>query len=86
MSLTEAEHLFAGLHETGVNKACRRWADSLDKALVVTVEAQMAIPEGLDVLTGQTVFWAITNASEISVTDERLIIPIQQPPAPGTNG
>jgi hypothetical protein len=67
-------------------EACRRWVDSLEKASVVTVEGETAKPKRLEVLTGQTVFWAITNTRDITVTDERLIVPIQQSPAPGPDG
>jgi hypothetical protein len=58
-------------------KACRRWADSLEKASVITVEGETATPERLEVLTGQTVFWAVTNTKDITVTDERLIASIR---------
>jgi hypothetical protein len=58
-------------------EACRQWSESLEKASVVTVEGETATPERLEVLTGQTVFWAITNTRDITVTDERLIVPIQ---------
>jgi len=58
-------------------ETCRRWVDSLEQASVITVEGETATPGRLEVLTGQTVFWAITNAGGISVTDERLIIPFQ---------
>ena len=67
-------------------EACREWAGSLEKALVVTVEGGTVTPERLEVLTGQTVFWAIARANNISITDERLIVPIQQPPAPDADG
>ena len=56
---------------------CRKWSESLEKASVVTVEGDTVRPERLEVLTGQTVFWAIANTSDITVTDERLIVPIQ---------
>jgi len=55
----------------------RCWDTTLEKASVVTVEGETATPERLEVLTGQTVFWAITNTRDITVTDERLIVPIQ---------
>ena len=58
-------------------EACRRWSESLEQASVVTVEGNSATPERLEVLTGQTVFWAISDASDITVTDERLIASIR---------
>lgn len=65
---------------------CQRWADSLGKPSVITVEGETVTPDRLELLTGQTVFWAITNTRDITVTDERLIVPIQQPPVAGTDG
>jgi hypothetical protein len=58
-------------------EACRQWSESLEKASVITVEGETARPERLEVLTGQTVFWAIANTRDITITDERLIVPIQ---------
>jgi plastocyanin len=58
-------------------EACRQWSESLEKASVVTVDGETVRPERLEVLTGQTVFWAINNSNDITVTDERLIVPIR---------
>jgi hypothetical protein len=58
-------------------EACRQWSESLEKASVVTVEGDRVRPKRLEVLTGQTVFWAINDTKDITVTDERLIVLIQ---------
>jgi len=65
---------------------CRRWTESLERASVITVEGETATPDRLEVLAGQTVFWAIANTTGITVTDERIMVPIQRPPVAEPEG
>ncbi len=53
-------------------KNCERWTASLEEGSVVVVEGDRAEPPEVEILTGQTVFWAVSKASGITVTDERL--------------
>jgi hypothetical protein len=56
----------------------------LSKGTVVTIADDRAAPADVEIVTGQTVFFAVTKSRGISITDERLLGPRQPPaPAPG---
>jgi plastocyanin len=57
----------------------RQWVAALEAPSIITVEAETATPDALEVMAGQTVFWAISRASGITVTDERMVLPVEQP-------
>jgi hypothetical protein len=51
----------------------RRWRESLKTGTVVMVAEGRAEPREVEVVTGQTVFFAVTKTPGISITDERLL-------------
>ena len=52
---------------------CRDWFASLEQGTVVLVDGDRAEPSKLEILAGQTVFWAVQKADGISITDARLV-------------
>jgi plastocyanin len=51
----------------------RRWQESLKNGVVVMIEESRVEPREVDIVTGQTVFFAVTKTSGVSITDERLL-------------
>jgi plastocyanin len=51
----------------------RRWQESLKKGVVVMIGERRVEPREVDIVTGQTVFFAVTKSSGVSITDERLL-------------
>jgi len=47
------------------------WRESLSKAVLVTIDKNEAQPEKVEIVTGQTVYFAITVSKGISITDRR---------------
>lgn len=72
--------------DPGVNdhSELRRWHESLKRGTVVMIEEGRAEPREIDIVTGQTVFFAVTKTAGISITDERLLR--QTPTGPGARG
>ena len=58
-----------------------RWQESLKKGVVVMIDEGRVEPREVDIVTGQTVFFAVTKTSGVSITDERLLR--QKTTAPG---
>jgi plastocyanin len=57
--------------------ACERWGRVLCEGAVVVVERdRVDLPE-LEIVTGQTVFFAVTQSSGMTVTDATLAIPVR---------
>ena len=54
-------------------KARREWLKELSKGTLIHIRGEKADPERVDLVTGQTVFWAVENAPGISITDTRLL-------------
>lgn len=54
-------------------KDLKKWRDSLAQAALVLISEEKAKPPEVDIVTGQTVFFAVTVARGISVTDERVL-------------
>jgi hypothetical protein len=50
-----------------------RWHQTLTKGTIVLVNDGKAEPREVDIVTGQTVFFAVVKAPGISITDERLL-------------
>ena len=50
-----------------------KWRQSLAEGALVMIDRDRAEPERLEILTGQTVYFAIVQASGVTVTDERLL-------------
>lgn len=59
-------------------ESCDKWMHSLQDGVLVTVDEDGPAPKEVDIVTGQTVFWAVTDAGGISVTDERLLAGVPQ--------
>ena len=51
----------------------RRWHESLTKGTLVMIAGERAEPREIDIVTGQTVFFAITKGPGISITDQRVL-------------
>ncbi len=56
-------------------KSQKKWLKSLSKENLVTISGDKVEPRKLEILTGQTVIWAIEKAPGISITDSRLLTP-----------
>ena len=54
-------------------ESSRKWLASLGSPTVISIRGEHADPERVEILTGQTVGWAIEEASGISVTDASLV-------------
>jgi len=61
-------------------KNCERWTASLEEGVVVVVEGDSTKPSEVEILTGQTVFWAVAKGRGVTITDERLVLSTPQPP------
>jgi len=56
------------------NKAERkRWLEAMKDGALVVIRDDQAEPDQIDIVAGQTVFWAIQYAPGITITDARLI-------------
>jgi len=53
--------------------ALQRWHELVKKGTVVMIEGKRAEPREVEIVIGQTVFFAVTKTSGISITDERLL-------------
>ncbi len=54
-------------------KTAARWRKALQSGSLVTIRGESARPRRIEILTGQTVFWAVEQADGISITDARLL-------------
>jgi plastocyanin len=52
---------------------CEKWLKSLKNGTLITINGEKATPGRVQILAGQTVFWAVEKASGISITDARLV-------------
>jgi plastocyanin len=53
---------------------CQKWLTKLEQGSLIVIEGDSANPSKLEILTGQTVFWAVQKAPGISITDSRLVM------------
>jgi plastocyanin len=53
---------------------CQKWLATLEQGSLITIEGDSVRPEKIEILTGQTVFWAVQKAPGISITDSRLVV------------
>jgi plastocyanin len=61
----------------------KRWQERLSDGTVVTITDDEAQPSDLEIVTGQTVFFAVVKSPGISITDARLLdAPPQRPETP----
>jgi plastocyanin len=61
-------------------KDCEKWVESLGEGALVHITSGKVKPERIQILTGQTVFWAVEKAPGISITDTRLLPEVPSPP------
>lgn len=50
-----------------------KWRETLAQGTLVMVDDQQAKPREVDIMVGQTVFFAVTKSRGLSITDERLL-------------
>jgi plastocyanin len=62
-----------GSLDSGDPKQCREWMEALARGTLVVIEGDRADPSEVSVLAGQTVFFAVSAAEGITITDARLI-------------
>jgi plastocyanin len=55
------------------NESLKAWQGRLAEGVLVMIEGGQAKPAEVEVLVGQTLFFAVTTSSGISITDERLL-------------
>jgi plastocyanin len=53
---------------------CKKWLETLGKGSLITINGEKAEPKQIDILAGQTVFWAVQKAPGISITDAKLLL------------
>jgi plastocyanin len=53
---------------------CKKWLEALGKGSLITINGEKAEPKQVEILAGQTVFWAVQKASGISITDAKLLL------------
>jgi plastocyanin len=52
----------------------QRWHQLLSKGTVVMIDTGKAQPQEVEIVTGQTIFFAVVKGPGISITDERLLV------------
>jgi plastocyanin len=52
---------------------CEKWVKSLAEGALIHVVKGRARPDRVQILPGQTVFWAVESAPGITITDKRLL-------------
>ena len=57
--------------DTQSKEDCERWMKSLSQGALVTIKGK-ADPQQVEIVTGQTVFFAVVDAPGITITDQRL--------------
>lgn len=57
--------------DTESKEDCEKWMRSLKEGALVTIKGR-ADPQQVEILTGQTVFFAVVDAPGITITDQRL--------------
>ncbi|WP_322778464.1 hypothetical protein [Frankia sp. Cas4] len=60
-------------------EACERWSSLLREGAVVVINADRADPAELDLISGQTVFFAVIGGDGISITDTAVLINARPP-------
>lgn len=57
--------------DTKSKEDCEKWMKSLGQGALVTIKGK-ADPQQVEIVTGQTVFFAVVDAPGITITDQRL--------------
>ncbi|MBI2305049.1 MAG: hypothetical protein HYU86_09950 [Chloroflexi bacterium] len=58
--------------EQGKREEFEKWVQTLNNGTLITINGDKATPDRVQILVGQTVFWAVEKAPGISITDARL--------------
>ena len=59
--------------DSGDPKQCAKWMRAIERGTVVTIEGKRADPPEVNILAGQTVFFAIAAAKGITITGVQLL-------------
>lgn len=51
----------------------KKWRETITQGTVVMIDEKQAKPREVDIVVGQTVFFAVTKSKGLSITDERLL-------------
>jgi plastocyanin len=62
-----------GSLESEDRKQCREWMEALERGTLVVIERDRAEPAEVSIVAGQTVFFAVTAAEGVTVTDVRAL-------------
>ena len=54
-------------------KQCAKWGRALQRGTVVVIDGKRSDPPAIDILVGQTVFFAVAAAKGITITDVQLL-------------
>jgi plastocyanin len=57
-------------------EACDRWREELQAGAVVTIDGDQVDPQEVEIVAGQTVFFAVTRSSSLTITEETAAVPI----------
>ena len=68
------------------DKDMKKWRAALAEGSLVMIADGKADKPEIDILTGQTVFFAIVKTPGISITDDRLLAHVYDVPCPGSKG
>jgi plastocyanin len=52
---------------------CGEWMEALEHGTLVTIDGKRSDPPKVSIVAGQTIFFAVTAAEGISITDSRLV-------------
>lgn len=55
------------------SKDQRKWMEALKEGKMILISGKRVKPEEVEILVGQTVFWAVERADGITITDVRLL-------------
>ena len=59
--------------DTESKEDCEKWMRALSQGALVTIKGR-AEPQQVEIVTGQTVFFAVVDAPGITITDQRLVL------------
>lgn len=51
----------------------RKWLETLKEGKLILIRGKNVEPQEVEILTGQTIFWAVEKADGITITDTRLL-------------
>jgi plastocyanin len=54
-------------------KDCKKWLEHLSKGTLIRIAGEKSEPSRIEIVAGQTVFWAVEKGTGITITDSRHI-------------